>query len=165
MRLPDGLRESLRSPMGRLVPDAQVDAASVLAGAGPDPCIITVGDRTTERALELGLAPAVQIVDGTERRRPRGAPPAAPGTLEVRVSNPPAGITDEAADAVRGALESGPPVRITVSGEEDLLVIPACIHAPDGALVLYGQPGEGLVVVRVDAEIRNKAASVLGSME
>ena len=50
-----------------------------------------------------------------------------------------------------------PPVRITVFGEEDLLVLPVCIHAPDNSIVLYGQPNEGLVLVEITTEIRNKA--------
>ena len=52
-------------------------------------------------------------------------------------------------------------VRITVDGEEDLLVIPACIYAPDKSVVLYGQPNEGMVIVPVTSEIRNKTKSIL----
>jgi uncharacterized protein (UPF0218 family) len=32
---------------------------------------------------------------------------------------------------------------IFVDGEEDLAVIPLVIAAPDGAAILYGQPGKG----------------------
>ena len=53
------------------------------------------------------------------------------------------------------------PVRITVNGEEDLLVLPVCIHAPDNAIVMYGQPNEGLVLVEItDTEIRNKTTNI-----
>jgi hypothetical protein len=57
------------------------------------------------------------------------------------------------------------PVRIVVNGEEDLLVIPVCVHAPDNSIVLYGQPNEGLVVVEITPEIRNKTQSLLDLME
>jgi uncharacterized protein (UPF0218 family) len=57
------------------------------------------------------------------------------------------------------------PVRIVVNGEEDLLVIPVCVHAPDNSIVLYGQPHEGLVVVEITPEIRNKTQSLLDLME
>ena len=57
------------------------------------------------------------------------------------------------------------PVRLFVNGEEDLLVLPACIHAPENAVVLYGQPNQGLVIVRITPEIRNKAQRLLDLME
>ena len=58
-----------------------------------------------------------------------------------------------------------PPVRLLVNGEEDLLVIPACIHAPANAVVLYGQPGRGLVVVPVSDEIKTRMQALLDMME
>jgi uncharacterized protein (UPF0218 family) len=57
-----------------------------------------------------------------------------------------------------------PPVRIIVTGEEDLLVLPVAIYAPDNSVIFYGQPNEGLVMVLVTEEIRNKAKSILDSM-
>ena len=56
------------------------------------------------------------------------------------------------------------PVRITVMGEEDLLVLPVCIYAPDNSIVLYGQPNEGLVLVEISTEIRNKVQTLLDLM-
>ncbi len=50
-------------------------------------------------------------------------------------------------------------------GEEDLLVLPVCIHAPENAVVLYGQPNRGLVIVRITPEIRNKVETLLDLME
>jgi len=52
-----------------------------------------------------------------------------------------------------------------VNGEEDLLVIPVCIYAPDNSVVMYGQPNEGLVIVKITPEIRNKTQTLLKSME
>ena len=57
------------------------------------------------------------------------------------------------------------PVRISVNGEEDLLVIPVCIYAPENAIILYGQPNEGLVIVKITSEIRNKTQKLLDLME
>ena len=164
MRLPDSLRERLRIPLGVLLPEGRVGRESVMAHLPEDPYIITVGDRTTQRMLELGLAPSLQITDGLERRQSRDRPGPA-GAAMLTVANPAAEITAGSIRAVREALAMDPPVRIDVDGEEDLLVIPACIHAPDGAVVMYGQPGEGLVIVRVTPEIRNKTQALLDSME
>ncbi|MCG3779568.1 MAG: hypothetical protein JW390_20152 [Nitrosopumilus sp.] len=57
------------------------------------------------------------------------------------------------------------PVRLIVNGEEDLLVLPVCIHAPENSVVLYGQPNKGLVLVQINTEIRNKAQSLLDMMK
>ena len=79
--------------------------------------------------------------------------------------NPAAEITDQSIEIIKKAFNSPTPVRITVSGEEDLLVIPVCIHAPKNSIVMYGQPNEGLVLVNVTPEIRNKTQKLLDSME
>ena len=172
--LPVRMRAELKRPMGRLVPDASVTRAELLRGLpGGEPVVVTVGDATSERAAALGMAPVLEIVDGFERRARRGfqrrGPPASgpspPPPRLARCKNRAGGICTECADLVRDLL--GPPLRpsrIEVDGEEDLLVIPACIHAPDGAAVMYGQPGEGIVVVRAGPDARNRAKSVLDRM-
>jgi uncharacterized protein (UPF0218 family) len=53
------------------------------------------------------------------------------------------------------------PVRIVVSGEEDLLALPLFAMVPNGSVVLYGQPLEGMVIVRIDEKIRWKARDLL----
>ncbi len=37
-----------------------------------------------------------------------------------------------------------------VDGEEDLAVLPCVLTAPPESVVLYGQPGEGVVLCEVD---------------
>ena len=39
------------------------------------------------------------------------------------------------------------------------------IYAPENSVVLYGQPNEGLVIVKITSEIRNKVQSLLDLME
>jgi GTP-dependent dephospho-CoA kinase len=53
------------------------------------------------------------------------------------------------------------PVRIVVSGEEDLLALPLFVMVPNGSVVLYGQPLEGMVIVRIDETVRWKARDLL----
>jgi len=55
-------------------------------------------------------------------------------------------------------------VRIIVTGEEDLLVLPVAVFAPGNSVVLYGQPNEGLVLVQITEEVRNKAKSIMDLM-
>jgi len=80
------------------------------------------------------------------------------------VKNPPGMLTGDLIDALHDAMAM-PPALIYVDGEEDLAVIPAVLAAPDGAVVLYGQPGEGVVALLVDDERKNKARWLLSLFE
>ncbi len=48
-----------------------------------------------------------------------------------------------------------------VDGEEDMLALPLFVMAPIGAFVLYGQPLEGLVLVRITAAKRKEAKDLM----
>ena len=60
---------------------------------GSDYYLITVGDRTTEKMIDFGLIPSLQIVDGIEKREKRIHPKLTSETTELSVDNPPAEIT------------------------------------------------------------------------
>lgn len=158
------MREQMKIPLGVLLPENQTDKQNILKHLQENPYLITVGDRTTEKMIEFDLIPSLQIVDGMEKREKR-EPPKLANTAEITVDNPAAEITPQSIDVIKKAFSMQPPVRILVSGEEDLLVLPVCIHSPENSVVLYGQPNEGLVVVKITAEIRNKAQSLLDLME
>lgn len=145
------------------MPDVEADAeriSDMVAGAA---AVVTVGDRTTEKVLGYGILPDIQIVDGMERRSPRTPPDTAART--IRCCNPAAHITAEAVFAITEAYAADAPVRILVSGEEDLLLVPALAHAPPGAVLMYGQPGEGLVVVRADGHASERARRLMALLE
>ena len=86
--------------------------------------------------------------------------PEIPGATVLRVANPAATLTDALDEAVRDGL-AHPPALIVVEGEEDLAVIPLALAAPDGAALVYGQPGQGVVVATIDAERRALARALL----
>ena len=154
----------MKVPLGVLLPENEANKQNIEKYLSKTSFIITVGDRTTEKMMNFGLIPSLQIIDNLEKREKRETP-ALSNTTELRVDNPPAEITSQSIDIIKKALSMKPPVRITVSGEEDLLVIPVCIHAPENAIVLYGQPNEGLVVVKITPEIKNKTQTLLDLME
>ena len=59
--------------------------------------------------------------------------------------NPAGTLSAELLDGLKEALDHMPAL-VCVDGEEDLAVIPLVMMAPEGALILYGQPGEGIVL-------------------
>ena len=165
MKLPEKLREQLKIPMGKLIPENEANKENIQHHLSKNSYVITVGDRTTEKMINFGLTPSLQIIDGQEKRIKRNAPKDSNTTTLLTCDNPPAEITPQSIEIIKKAFDSPTPVRIAVNGEEDLLVIPVCIFAPENSVVLYGQPNEGLVIVHITPEIRNKTQTLLDSME
>lgn len=160
--LPEELREKLKEPFGQLIKDKDVEGFLQDLKRNPPSIIITVGDRTTKRCEDAGIDPLLEIVDNKEMRD------AVSYSLSPRrttiVENPAASITAESMREIQAALKSRSRSRIKVSGEEDLLVLPCVIYSPDGSMILYGQPGEGIVSVRVDGDSRKQAKEILAKM-
>ncbi len=163
LKLPENLRDVLKIPIGILLKEKDATKANILKFLSSETYIVTVGDATTEKMLGFGLIPSLQIVDGLEKRTKRQLPQGASKT-NLFCDNPAGQITTQSIDVIRQAMGLKPPVRIVINGEEDLLVIPACIYAPQNTVVMYGQPNEGLVVVAVTQEIRNKTKEILTLM-
>lgn len=163
MHLPENLRDQLKEPFGILIKNSEITKQSISKYSAQDSLVITVGDATTDKLIELGITPSIQIVDGLEKRAKR-TPPSVKVTTNLTCNNPAAQITQESMDAIKLAFSSPKPVRITVVGEEDLLVLPVCVLAADDSIVMYGQPNEGLVIVKITSEIKNKAQSIIDLM-
>ena len=154
----------MKIPLGTLLPENQTQKDEIQKYLSENSYLITVGDRTTEKMIDFGLIPSLQIIDGQEKREKR-VPPKLENATELTVDNPAAEITSQSISIIKKAFTMQSPVRIFVNGEEDLLVLPVCTHAPNNAVVMYGQPNEGLVIVTITTEIRNKAQSLLDLME
>ena len=164
MKLPENLRDQLKIPLGDLIKEENVNKENILTKIGSEPIVITVGDRTTENMINLGIMPQIQIVDGLEKRNQRLVPKDDTINTNLSCKNPPGEITEESTQVIQKAFSCKPPVRIIVNGEEDLLVLPVCIFAPENSVVMYGQPNEGLVIVHITPEIRAKVQKILDVM-
>lgn len=83
----------------------------------------------------------------------------------MSVKNPPGYIATTLVHAVHQAIErrlrGGKRSIIRVIGEEDLAGVPAILLAPLGTVVLYGQPGEGMVAVDVTEEKKDTIRNIL----
>ncbi|GBL42146.1 hypothetical protein LBMAG54_07240 [Nitrosopumilaceae archaeon] len=165
MKLPNSLRGKFKTPLGDLIPESQANKSNIQKHLQENSYLITVGDRTTEKMIDFGLIPSLQIIDNQEKRVKREPAKNNHTYTELICDNPAAEITLQSIDSIKKAFVSKTPVRLTVTGEEDLLVIPVCIHAPENSIVMYGQPNEGLVIVKVTTEIRNKTQRLLDLME
>jgi uncharacterized protein (UPF0218 family) len=144
-RLPEAERASLQKPFGEVFPGIHSLLPRIRGRT-----IYTVGDVVTHNLLKEGITPRVAIIDGHTMRAPCTRAPDLP-SRRIRARNPPGTISDDLVRAIRDAL-SRPPAVIFVEGEEDLAVLPLVLAAPAGAVILYGPPGQGVVLREVDRE-------------
>lgn len=161
-RLPEAERHRFKDPLGPLFDDA----AGLLDAAGRP--VLSVGDVVTAHLGRVGYTPKVAIVDDrTERAAAESEviddrPPA---DRVRQVENPAAAVTESLVEAIAEGLEAAGSTRIEVDGEEDLAVLPATLLAPDGATVVYGQPGEGMVAIDVESKSRERCQELLSHMD
>lgn len=162
-KLPPDLRPLLKRHLGELLPTAA--EVAVRLKQRPGLRVISVGDVTTAELLKLGIEPDVVVVDYRIMRS--NADERVKRTIKgyripsVRVRNPPATITPELCEA----LEKEPPIKIIVEGEEDLATMVAVLKAPLGSVVLYGQPGEGVIWLEVTEQKKQQFEELLERFE
>ncbi|HEV8387417.1 MAG TPA: GTP-dependent dephospho-CoA kinase family protein [Nitrososphaera sp.] len=152
--------QRLKTPFGKLIQDRNVSKARILGAIKGAKKVITVGDATTERLISFGIIPDVSVIDGKERRSITDRQIVYPAE-EFRCVNPPGTITRKAIDVLKQAIKETPPTRVKVDGEEDLLALPLFQFAPIGSVVLYGQPLEGLVVVKITRSKQEEAKTLM----
>jgi len=125
--------------------------------------LIVVGDQVSRYLSHSELRPDTYIRDGKIQREDAGEQYI--NDIEVerrfRTTNPPGEITEDAWKTVRKALALQCPTAVEVDGEEDLLAIPALFFAPENAVVVYGQPGEGAVLMQADRENKDFVENLL----
>ena len=164
LELPEAERAAFKKPIGPVYTDPE----RLLADAGEP--ILAVGDVVTAHLVAAGRQPDVALVDG---RTQRGAiDESVRNKLDEidgldgfddpdrTVSNPPATLARELLTALREAVDAEAETVVLVDGEEDLAAVPAVLAAPDDAAVVYGQPGEGMVLIEVSEESRKEARAL-----
>jgi len=161
------LRETLKQPLGTLIRGSFIDTMKRLkkmAEQENPTSIISVGDTVSKNLAENGFFPKLYIIDNKCMRK-SAKPSKLPADRTVYITNPPGTITEEAEKAIEAALKQSEHVKIVVNGEEDLLALVAIAHASENSYVIYGQPHEGIVVVKVTSDKKTEIKSILESME
>lgn len=151
------MRPEFRRPHGKVFASVR----KALRSLGNPVKLISVGDPVTYNLIEAGRIPDMAVVDGMEERKPFTKEIVLPHP-EVRARNPRGMITRELWDAVRENM--GRKVKIFVEGEEDLAVLPCLLLAPEGSIILYGQPRQGVVLMEVTKEKKAEGWDLLRRM-
>ena len=126
--------------------------------------IISVGDVVSRNMIEYGVPLNVLIVDNKVMRKPI-QPITVDADQTLYAKNPAGAITDEAWAAIRSAVEQKGQTRVMIDGEEDLLTLAVVLAAPQDAIVVYGQPHRGIVVVKVTQETKKRMRRFVDAME
>lgn len=154
-------RMKFKKPFGKIYPTLDDINRSVLENH----FIISIGDETTNNLQNAGIIPEIGIIDNIIERKP-SKHNIKYNAVTLNAVNPPGAITDELWITIQKSIDIARKsnVLIIVDGEEDLAVIPCVLMAPEGSLILYGQPGEGVVLVEVD-KVKEKAKEMLDYFE
>jgi uncharacterized protein (UPF0218 family) len=151
-----------KDPFGMLIQGSFEETMTKLEGIvskEKPPMIITVGDTVSRNLHKYKIVPQLSITDNNSMRR-KLQPESFPKKTIVNVKNPQGTITQEAINAIQEALQSKKQVNIVVDGEEDLLTLIVVLNAPLNALVIYGQPNKGIVVVKVTPQKKAGAEEI-----
>lgn len=161
------LRNELKAPLGLLVQGSSkrtMEKLKKIIEKTRPAKIIAVGDKVSENIIKSGVLPDVTIVDSKIMRKPV-APLKFEAEKTFNVSNPAGTLTKEACQAIDEAVNLTSRVKVQVNGEEDLLTLAAVLSAPNGSLVVYGQPKKGIVVVSVNEDSKKKFKDIVDRME
>jgi len=166
-RLTPLLRKRLKSPLGLLIrgtSDETMKKLKELVEKEKPSKIISVGDIVSENMAKHGISPQVMIVDNRVMREPI-TPIFLKADQTLHLKNPPGTLTSQAWSVMQEALKQVQRTKVVVDGEEDLLTLVAVLCAPENSLVVYGQPHEGIVVVRVTEQKSGMIRRIVEAME
>lgn len=161
------LRVKLKEPFGTLIQgsfDETMSKMKEIIEKEKPPRIISVGDVVSSNLHEHGINPQLTIIDNKSLRN-QPMPETAKTEKTINVTNPQGTITKEAVKAIKEAIDRNEHTHIIVNGEEDLLTLIAVQYAPEKALVVYGQPYTGIVVVKVTHQKKAQIKEFLKTME
>jgi len=164
--LPEDLRKKLKKPLGTLIvgnfDETMRRFKEILAKERPTK-LVSVGDAVSESLMKNGIFPDVFIIDNKVMRKSI-TPIEFNAERTVHAKNPAGTISEEAWEKIRYALNSEIRTKIIIDGEEDLLALPAVLFTPENSFVVYGQPHEGIVIIKVTREKRMEIKSIIDKM-
>jgi len=121
--------------------------------------------------LQAGRQADISIIDGKTRRELVSAQQAGDfmKAKKSEAQNPAGTITQEAVKTLHSSIDTYIETKesqlLVVSGEEDLLAIPAILLTPLKSVVVYGQFDQGIVVVEVTEYNKKHVQDLFGKFQ
>lgn len=131
-----------------------------------DRMLISVGDVVTSSLVKHGIIPDISIVDlkiGRKDVYKNVEELGISGIKLLKIAENKAGtINFKAYQALLELVETeARPAVLQIDGEDDLMTLLAIFLAPLNSLIVYGQPGEGIVAVEVTEEKKEEARHLI----
>ncbi|RLI77913.1 hypothetical protein DRP07_11650 [Archaeoglobales archaeon] len=173
LKLPESLREFLAKPHGKLYRGKGLETIEKIREIRRYSPLVCVGDLVTYYTFKAGYEPDLVVIDLKTVRDLIDSEMVAymesklVNYIKKKVKNPPALITPELAELLVESVKElkNRKIYVLVEGEEDLATVLLVYLLPYNSLILYGQPGEGVVALVVDREQKNIIPGVLEKME
>ena len=142
----------LKKPMDQLIPNKQVKKKLLEL----DPAkLAIVGDASTKAALDLGMSPNIICIDGYTQRGESIDLPTLKNHQKIQIKNPAGTISSNAVKKILENIQTKN-LQIKVEGEEDLLTLVLLLLLPLDHTIIYGQPNQGIVLLKASETNKNK---------
>ena len=159
LRITDRVAKIVREPRGPIIKDIE--------RLKDYQYLFSVGDYVSNLLFSRGLKPDVAVIDFKVMRE-RFTPRIPLGYYYRYTVNPKGFIMKSAWSKVKHVISDvsyGRKFILIVYGEEDLLGFPISILAPNGGVMVYGQPRRGMVMVEIDGKVKTRALNILSLFE
>lgn len=172
LKLTEELREECSKPFGRLYSGNNVEIKDI-EELQDYSILICVGDVVSYVALNSGLDPHVILMDKKTKREFNEKIADKIDQLSqdyyvVKARNPTGCVSADLVQKIESSLSralSGQRIKMVIEGEEDLAVIPLVCVLPQNSLIIYGQPHEGIVALKVTHDKKILIHHILRKME
>ena len=134
------------------------DFTGLLDGFSP---IFCVGDVVSSYCARAGLGHVILVVDGKTRRSITTGRLQVEGFKVLKIRNPRGSLSHEAYTTYCRIARDPGRWLVEVEGEEDMTALAAIACTPPGGAVVYGVPGVGASIIRVNTGVSREAQARL----
>ncbi len=168
LELPAEVRHILRKPLGKVIQGTEETiletaqkAKKYLEKQQPF-MLISVGDIATESLEKAGVNIDFSIIDFKTQRNKSVSKNIIQGKKYKNKAGTISGkVTHIFINKLEKFFSNKDAQRLMISGEEDLIALPAILLAPLGSMIVYGQFELGLVIVEVSEEMKEQIVEIV----
>lgn len=153
IKLSEEVLIELKKPLGKVFPTIQQ-----LIATSKRKKIISIGDISTINMINTGTKPHLAVFDFKSHRKELESQ--LKNILEINYPNPKkyenesGTISNDLINDAPKLIEEGG--GILIKGEEDICALAFIMSADDRYVIIYGQPKEGIVLIKPTNELKNK---------
>ena len=144
-------RSFFSKPLGPIVSAASHKKTAIVA---------VVGDFALSKFIEKDWVYTIGVYDKKTKREPFESKQLKDIKPDIKIDNP-AGLISLQSLTKLSKLDFYEKKHVLVNGEEDLITVSLILTMPLNSLIYYGQPEEGMVLLKVTTELKEKISKLL----